>query len=235
MGVCGTNKIKKEPVISQMIPKHADHTLNYNEINYKDMPEWGLDKFKGEGIKKMKAYKCDLPIDELNKLRDAFWNFSIQINPVWKHIRQACAMDDVRAANIVASHGLKPQNGCINLLKDCKGKFYKVPNYCINDPYFEKIIMQEDTNKDINKTPTTIKFYMYNLYQNKKCEIEVLDTITGAELKDLYCSFNNVNISDYNIRIFFGGAEIINEHKLYKHNIKNNFTLQVFMNEKEKL
>lgn len=31
------------------------------------------DRFKGEGIKKMKGYKCDMKIDELNKLREEFW------------------------------------------------------------------------------------------------------------------------------------------------------------------
>jgi len=28
----------------------------------------------GEGIKRMKGYKCKLPLDELNKLREQFWS-----------------------------------------------------------------------------------------------------------------------------------------------------------------
>jgi hypothetical protein len=28
----------------------------------------------GEGIKRMKGYICNLPIDELKKLRDEFWS-----------------------------------------------------------------------------------------------------------------------------------------------------------------
>ena len=27
----------------------------------------------GDGIKKMKGYKCNLPLDELTKLREQFW------------------------------------------------------------------------------------------------------------------------------------------------------------------
>jgi len=36
------------------------------------MKEYEIE-FSGEGIKKIKAYKCNLTIDELNKLRSEFW------------------------------------------------------------------------------------------------------------------------------------------------------------------
>ena len=39
---------------------------------FKDMPELE-DKFVGEGIRRMKAYKCDLKIDQLQKLQEEFW------------------------------------------------------------------------------------------------------------------------------------------------------------------
>lgn len=50
----------------------------------------------------MKGYKCDLPIDELNKLRCEFWCKSLlklatkvkEDSPIWKQIRQACIMDE---------------------------------------------------------------------------------------------------------------------------------------------
>ena len=40
---------------------------------FKDMPEIE-DKYVGEGVRRMKAYKCDLKVDELQKLQDEFWS-----------------------------------------------------------------------------------------------------------------------------------------------------------------
>ncbi len=40
---------------------------------FKDMPEIE-DKYIGEGVRRMKAYKCDLKVDELQKLQDEFWS-----------------------------------------------------------------------------------------------------------------------------------------------------------------
>jgi hypothetical protein len=47
----------------------------------------------------MKGYKCDLPIDKLVSLRDEFWHMKIGTKLVWKHLKQACLMDDGNTAN----------------------------------------------------------------------------------------------------------------------------------------
>lgn len=52
------------------------------------------EKYRGEGIKRMKGYKCVLPIDELNKLREEFWTIKTQHKNTWKYLKQACLMDD---------------------------------------------------------------------------------------------------------------------------------------------
>ncbi len=40
---------------------------------FKDMPEID-DKYVGEGVRRMKAYKCSLVIDELQKLQEEYWS-----------------------------------------------------------------------------------------------------------------------------------------------------------------
>ena len=47
---------------------------NVQEECFNDMPEVA-NKFIGLGIKKMKGYKCNLPIDKLNKKREEFSGF----------------------------------------------------------------------------------------------------------------------------------------------------------------
>ena len=41
--------------------------------------------------------------------------------------------------------------GCINHIRDNAGKDYYIPNFCINDPYFEKKLEEQNQDvKDIN-------------------------------------------------------------------------------------
>jgi hypothetical protein len=75
MGICMVAKKAK-----QMKNKPEVKVIDSEDIIFPDMPEWEGkisitlgEKYKGVGIKQMKGYKCDIPINELNKLREAFW------------------------------------------------------------------------------------------------------------------------------------------------------------------
>ena len=73
---------------------HDPSLKNFIDPKYQDMPEWDGDRYRGEGVKRMKGYKCDLQIDKLNQLREDFWNLKLKDKMIWKHLRQACLMDD---------------------------------------------------------------------------------------------------------------------------------------------
>lgn len=83
---------------SEVTLTKQDTPLNIKpeQINPKfaDMPEWEGERYRGVGIKQMKGYKCTLPIDELYKLREEFWNWRLKDKIIWRHLRQACIMDD---------------------------------------------------------------------------------------------------------------------------------------------
>ena len=82
---------------SQNIKKFATKESESKENmdpNFKDMIEWEGERYKGEGIKRMKGYRCDMQIDRLNSLREEFWNSKSKDKLIWKHIKQACIMDD---------------------------------------------------------------------------------------------------------------------------------------------
>jgi len=232
MGICSNNKIKKENPTGQVEIKIENENYPY----IKDMPECDGEKFKGVGIKKMKGYKCDLPINELNKLREEFWNYKIKKGPsIWISIKQACIMDDVRASNKLKSLGLNTLNGCINHIVDSRNNHYQIPNFCINDPYFEKVISLDDSITDDKRISKLIKFCLFDLYKNIKINLEMLETATGKEIKDIYCKMNNIDIESNFMRLIFGGAEILDNHKLYKHQIKNGFTVQLLVAPKSTL
>jgi hypothetical protein len=133
-------------------------------------------------------------------------------------------MDELRARNLLQAYNLQTVNGCICDLQDSNGKHYHVPNFCINDPFFEKEIKQEDSQHIAKR----IKVKLHELYNNKFNEVEVEDSITGFELKEKFCKLNGV--SDVSkVRAFFGGTEIENDNSVYRYNIKSGYTIMIMI------
>ncbi len=192
---------------------------------FKNYPEVKEEIYSGEGIKKMKAYKSILKIDELNKFRDDFFSQRLQTQGlIWKQIRHACLLDATRAQNMIEALKLTPVNGCMNLLVDPNGFYFAIPNYCINDPYLEKVFV----NADEKRKPNSIKFKLCNVYNvNEKNELEVDDNITVLDLKILYTDNKKPLINPYDLRMFYGGVELKDDFFLYQHEIKSCCTVNV--------
>ena len=230
MGPCqNTNKKMTNP--SNNIEQNL---AGVSDEMFADMPLWEGERFRGQGIKRMQGYKCEIPIDELNKIREEFWAYKISQNCIWRSIKQAVLMDDLRGSNHLESLRLKPIKGCINELRDHKGNIYKIPNYCINDPYFEKIIENDIGDKSNLREGKIIKIKLFDFYSkdNKTYEIDVDDNLTGGELKSIFIKSTNLNLNEgmlNSVRLFFGGGEILDNHQLYKHNVKNGYTVLVMI------
>ena len=47
----------------------------------------------GEGIKQIPSYKCPIPFDELQRLRENFWKEKIGHSRRWRAIREICESD----------------------------------------------------------------------------------------------------------------------------------------------
>jgi hypothetical protein len=217
--------LSTKPDIQSMIKEQKDE--------FPDMEEWEGERYKGIGIKKMKGYKCSLQIDKLNKKRDDFWgtrnSHGAPNYKTWRIINQACVYDEYRANVLLEEYNLTTFNGCINHIVDKKGNHYIVPNYCINDPYFEKEFKIKDK---VEKKQLKINFY--EVATNTNSLLEVNNLMSGEELKKLFCEKNNISPDEYNIRMFFAGNEITNSHYLYQYNIKNEYKIQVMRVQKPK-
>ena len=199
----------------------------FENEDFDDMEEIKEDIYIGIGIKKMKGYKCDLKINELNKLREHFWevktNHCNKNWVVWNTIKRAVEYDESRSSLLLKEYNIKPVNGCINHLVDSKGNYYKIPNYCINDPYFEKIIVDENNVKE-----EKIKVKLYGW---KNLEIEINNKLKGTDLKNEIRMKEKIE-EDYIIKLFYKGAEIKDDDYLYKHDLNENYPvmLKVFNN-----
>ena len=152
----------------------------------KDMEYWDNDIKVGFGIKRMKAYKCDLKTDDLQKKGDLFWKLKLnnnnnEFNSNWSIIQKALTLDDPKDIHYLQHFQIEPINGCINECKDKNGIIYKIPNYCINDPYFEREINDKDINLIKNEIKE-IKIYRYGNYE--PFTIKVDNNINGRDLKE---------------------------------------------------
>jgi len=194
-----------------------------NEI-FEDMEEIKEDIYVGIGIKRMKGYKCSLRIDELNKKREHFWDVKTDNKNqnwlIWSTIKRAVSKDEERASILLDEYNIKTVNGCLNHLIDSDGNEYKIPNYCINDPYFGIINSGE---KDVKEEKLILNFY-----GAKKLKLEVSNKLKGKELK------NDIRIREKidenkKMRLFYRGIEIKDDDFLFNHNINENTLINILL------
>ena len=232
MGSCQTSEVIEVPSNKTYKSRKKNYSedpidsiIDQQKNEFPDMPELEGDRYTGIGIKKMKGYKCDLPIDKLNKKRDEFWDLKNSRDndnyKIWRVINQACVYDELRANMLLEEYGLTTESGCINHIIDQEGNHYHIPNYCINDPFFER---QYKVKKNIEEKKVKVK--LFEPTGNINEEHTVSNTMTGKELKEFFKKEHNIG-DNFNLRLFFGGMEIKDDHFLYQHHLKNGYKIQV--------
>ena len=201
-------------------------SITEQKLQFPDMNEWEGERYSGIGIKKLKGYKCTLPIDQLNKIREDFWNNRNNhhnINyKIWRIINQACVYDEYRANVLLEQFKLTTANGCINHIIDRKGNHYFIPNYCINDPFFEKSFKIED---DIKQEDIVIN--VFESSSNENLQLKVSNLLTGEDLKEIIMKKMKISNKNFNIRLFYSGMEIKDNQFLYQHKIKKEYKIQI--------
>ena len=187
MGLCASDNSLPDPTTD----KESSQKSNSREVplsqipsiydnNYispfRDFPEWD-ERYTEYGIKRMRAYKCNLKIDELNKLRDKFWNSKVENRHQWQIIHQACVYDHIKAEEFLYTNNFSTVNGCINECIDkATNKKYYVPNYCINEPYFELELLKE--NEIHNEE---IEIHLLDINNGKTETIKISESAKGKE------------------------------------------------------
>ena len=204
--------------------RHIKVKSSKDEI-FEDMEEVKEEVYVGIGIKRMRGYKCDLKVDELNKLRNYFWEIKTNTNNknwlVWDTIRRALSYDELRASILLQEYEIKTADGCINHLIDSKGNHYKIPNYCINDPYFEKIEIYE---KKVEEKMIKIKLYGW-----KEFIMEISNKKLGKDLKNEIKIKEKIEDNKI-IRLFYRGMEIKDNDFLYNHGLNEFSKVNLIVN-----
>lgn len=124
---------------------------------------------------------------------------------------------------------LKTADGCINHIIDQCDNHYLIPNYCINDPYFEKELLVDN---EVEEKQLRIK--LFEVSQNIEVVLEVTNKTTGEELKKMFRKKTKIPLKEYGFRLFFAGNEIKNDNYLYQYKVDNDYMIQVMKIKKNK-
>jgi hypothetical protein len=238
MGICRSSnkniktnqKSENQSIINEKDKNNENEKRKINakkDDKFKDMPEWGNNIKKGFGIKQMPGYKCNLKIDELIELREKFWASKQSQKMQWKIIHQACVYDHIKAEDYLFKNGINTINGCINQCIDKDGNIYKIPNYCINDPYFElELLPQDDSHNE------EIEITLFDIPNQKNIKMKVRENQTGKFLIEKYAEKYNIDLNKNIIRLLFGGGIIKDNDTLYQHKVKNGYSIQICVSKK---
>ena len=198
----------------------GNQNTNNNIKEYEnDMEEWEGNLFSGVGIKRMKAYKCKLNANELEKKRNKFWEIKLKnrkenfIN--WSIIQRAITLDEPRDIHYLQYFNIEPIDNCIKECRDKEGIIYKIPNYCINDPYFERQLNDKNINQ-IEEKLLEIKIYRYGDFE--PFTLKVKNTLSGEDLKEKCREHEKLNNNE-KIMVVVYGIEIKSQEYLYQHNL----------------
>ena len=203
------------------LKKSKSNSIEERDSNFPDMEEWPGERYKGVGIKRMKGYKCDLPIDKLNEMREKFWSTKIEENDNWRIIQQICVFDEERANQTLGRFNFEVAENCVNHIIGSNGEHYYVPNYCINDPYFEKELIEKDVPEK------KIKLFLYDVSSDTTIKESFSNHDTGERVKNKFLEEAKIKGNEYKIRLFFSGSEIKDNDFIYQHGLEDDYKIQV--------
>ena len=237
---CGNTKVEVKEEKEDDNKKMIDTNIPYQDIiadseykKFKDMEETPNERYIGEGIMRVHNYKCPLPIDKLDSLREQFWLTRNQTDINWNILKLCIGLDVVEAEKFLEDNNIVClQNSIQNTYNKLQPNYiYHLPNFVICDPIYEK----EYTNyEDIYEQMEDTNFNLKLCYVTKGItyNVKIRNKDTGFDIIHKFIKLSKIDNRLFVIRIFFGGQEIEETHCVYYHQIKDGDTIQVLTTER---
>ena len=208
--------------------------LTNNEFKkFQDMPETTKDRYIGEGIMKIHNYKCPLPIDKLESLREQFWLTRNQADKNWQILKSCMGLDETEVNQILSQNDMVcVQNTIQNTYNKLQPSYiYHLPNYVISDPIYEREYANyEEIYDSIEDNIINVK--LSYITQGRTYDVKIRNKDTGFDIIHKFIKLSGIDNRLYVIRVFYGGQEIEETHCVYYHQIKNGDTLQIITTER---
>ena len=212
-------------------PNFEPYLISKNDpsFNFPELPN----EYLGHGLKRMKGYISAITLEKLQKVRDDFWTSRIEgDSEIWELLRAICSdqsLSDEDIIGMLKAGGIVPFRDCINVVYDSKGALYEIPNYCINDPSQYNIPEIEYTKEKPKEEG--IKFFIRHF--THQFEVEISNWKEIKDVKEMILSkeekYKEMNISQ--IRLFFGGKELLDEKEIWFYDIGGDSIVQMLTRE----
>lgn len=205
---------------------NKSNNLVKNDNNFQDFPLVEGDYYYGEGIKKVRAYKCDLAFDEIMEKRKLFWSSKKTDRRVWSALKECCETDPETSLQLLLIAELAcVENNLCRVIDMNSGIEYQIPNWVVCDVEKEKLIDFNKIANSKNKEPETKIEILLD-----KFKVKISNKAKGKNLKEIYLNEMKLSPNDYKVRIFNSGKEIQDDHELCYHNVQNQARLLVSIN-----
>lgn len=230
---CGNSSSEKEVAKSNTDFPYQDILTNNEFKKFQDMPDTDKDRYIGEGIMRIHNYKCPLPIDKLESLREQFWLTRNQADKNWKILQSCMNLDETEANKILSENDMMcVQNSIQNTYHKLQPSYiYHLPNFVVSDPIYEREFTNyEEIYDSIEDNIINVK--LYYISQGRTYDVKIRNKDTGFDIIHKFIKLSKIDNRLYMIRVFYGGQEIEETHCVYYHQIKNGDTLQILTNER---
>ena len=208
--------------------------LTNNEFKkFQDMEETAKDRYIGEGIMKIHNYKCPLPIDKLDSLREQFWLTRNQADKNWKILKSCMNLGEEEAKKILEENDMVcVQNSIQNTYNKLQPSYiYHLPNFVIGDPVYEREFTNyEEVYDQIEDNIINVK--LNYVTEGRTFDVKIRNKDTGFDIIHKFIKLSKIDNRLFIIRVFYGGQEIEETHCVYYHQIKNGDTLQILTTER---
>lgn len=238
MGGCGSSSSDNESKQTKIGRNVVVNRTNNNSItnknnniekfddNFKDFPIVEGEYYYGEGIKKIRAYKCDLAFDELIEKRKQFWNSRKSDRRIWSALKECCDTDYETALQLLLIAELAcVENNLCRVIDMNTGIEYRIPNWVVSDVENDKLIDYNKIAVTKNKQPETKIEILLD-----KFKVKISNKAKGKNLKDIYLNEMKLSPDEYKVRIIHSGKEIKDDHELCYHDVQNQARLLVSLN-----
>ena len=179
--------------------------LTNNEFKkFQDMEETTKDRYMGEGIMKIHNYKCPLPIDKLESLREQFWLTRNQSDKNWKVLKSCMNLDESEAKKILEENDMIcVQNSIQNTYNKLQPSYiYHLPNFVICDPVYEREFTNyEEVYDQIEDNILNVKLNYVS--QGLTYDVKIRNKDTGFDIIHKFIKLSKIDNRLYSIRVFF--------------------------------
>ena len=199
----------------------ADLFYLNDEAKFPDFAEYKNGKMIGEGYKKIPAYKCEIPYDELNLKREVFWKSRKKNQALWKVLKDCCESDQetielLLEAGMMACEG---ENLRRVIFEPIPEMTFRIPNYCICDPSFERDY-EEIKKKSKSIKEKNINVDIFYCDEKENYNFDVSNFMKVLDLKTKFAESINLDTDKYKIRFVYSGFELMDDNLLCYDNVE---------------